>query len=327
MCCTRFFSKVLANKLKKILPHIITKHQSAFTKDRLISDNILIAFESLHSMQNHKSSKEGSMAINLDMSKAYDRVEWPFLECVMKKFRFNERWITLMMLCVSTVSYSILINGAPHGFIRPTRGIRQGNPLSHFLFLLCMEGLHGLLTKLATRGDIHGFSLSRRSPPLTHLLFADNSLFFCRSNPEECQKILEILQVYESSSGQQINKAKTTIFFSRSTSDEKRMMIKNTLGVEEIRSYEKYLGLPSLVGKNKKASFNYIKKRVWRKLQGWGEQLLSQVGREILIKAVVQAISTFTMHCFKLPIGLCDELEGLIRRFWWGQRGDRRKIH
>ena len=93
-------------------------------------------------------------------------------------------------------------------------------------------------------------------------------------------------------------------------------MIKNTLGVEEIRSYEKYLGLPSFVGKNKKASFNYIKERVWRKLQGWEKQLLSQAGREILIKAVVQTIPTYTMHCFKLPIGLCNELEGLIRRFW-----------
>ena len=161
----KIFSKVLANILKKILPHIITEHQSAFTKDRLISDNILIAFESLHNMQNYKSTKECYMAIKLDMSKAYDRVVLPFLECAMKKLGFNERWITFMMLCVSNVSYSILINGAPHGFIRPTRGIRQGDPLSPFLFLLCTEGLHGLLTQSAARGDIHGFSLSRRRPP------------------------------------------------------------------------------------------------------------------------------------------------------------------
>ena len=105
------------------------------------------------------------------------------------------------------------------------------------------------------------------------------------------------------------------------------MMIKNTLGVEEIRSYEKYLSLPSLVGKNKKASFNYIKKQVWRKLQGWEEQLLSQASREILIKAMIQTIPTYSMNCFKLSIGLCNELEGLIQKFWWGQRGDRRKIH
>ena len=82
----KIFSKVLANRLKKILPHIITEHQSVFTKDRLISDNILIAFESLHNMQNHKSSKEGYMAIKLDMNKAYDRVMWPFLECAMKNW-------------------------------------------------------------------------------------------------------------------------------------------------------------------------------------------------------------------------------------------------
>ena len=82
------------------------------------------------------------------------------------------------------VSYSILINGAPQGFIRPSRGIRQGDPLSPFLFLLCTEGLHGLLTQSALRGDIHDFSLSRRSPPLTHILFVDNSLLFCKSDSE-----------------------------------------------------------------------------------------------------------------------------------------------
>ena len=79
--------------------------------------------------------------------------------------------------------------------------------------------------------------------------------------------------------------------------------------------------------KNKKASFNYIKERVWRKLQGWEEKLLFQASREVLIKAVVQAIPTYTMNCFKLPTGLCNEIEGLIHKFWWGQKGDRRKIH
>ena len=215
------------------------------------------------------------MALKLDMSKAYDRVEWPFLECIMRKMGFDERWITFMMLCMSTVSYSILINGAPNGFIRPTRGIRQRDPLSPFLFLLCTEGLHGLITQSALRGDIHGFSLSKRSPSLTHLLFVDDSLLFCKSNVEECQKNLEILHIYERSSGQQINKAKTTIFFSKSTCEEEKLLIKDTLGVVEIRNYEAYLGLPSLVGKNKKASFNYIKERVWRKFQGWEEKLLS----------------------------------------------------
>ena len=124
----KIFSKVLANRLKTILPTIITEHQSAFTKNRLIYDNILMAFESLHSMNNMNSGKFRYMAIKLDMIKAYDRVEWGYLENVMRKMGFNERWIGLIMACVKTVSYSILINGEPQGFIQPTRGIRHFAP-------------------------------------------------------------------------------------------------------------------------------------------------------------------------------------------------------
>ena len=133
--------------------------------------------------------------------------------------------------------------------------------------------------------------------------------------------------MYGSFSGQQINRNKTTIFFSKLTSEEIREHIKQALGVPKIKPYEKYLGLPSFVGRKKKASFNFIKEKVWRKLLGWEEKLLSQARREILIKAIVQAIPTYTISCFKLPIGLSNELESLIRKFWWGQCRDRRKIH
>ena len=99
------------------------------------------------------------------------------------------------------------------------------------------------------------------------------------------------------------------------------------LGVNEVREYEKYLGFPAVVGRNKKESLNYIRERVWNKLQGWKEKLLSQAGKEVLLKAVVQAIPIFAMSCFKLPMGLIQDIEKLIRKFWWGQRGDQRKIH
>ena len=99
------------------------------------------------------------------------------------------------------------------------------------------------------------------------------------------------------------------------------------MGVPSIRQFEKYLGLPALVGRAKKQSFIYIKERVWKKLQGWKEKLLSQVGREVLIKSVIQAISTYTMCCFKLPKGLVRDLESMIRKFWWGYSGEHRKTH
>ena len=127
---------------------------------------------------------------------------------------------------------------------------------------------------------------------------------------------MNIFEIYGKCSGQQINRNKTTIFFSKSTSEEIKNQIKLALDVPEIVQYEKYLGLPSLIGRHKKASFNYIRERVWKKLQGWKEKLLSQAGKEILIKVVVQAIPTYTISCFKLPLELYVDIESLTRKFW-----------
>ena len=213
------------------------------------------------------------------------------------------------------------------GMIHPKRGIRQGDPLSPFLFLLCTEGLHALIKHSVRIGDLKGFSLCKRGLKLTHLFFANDSLLFCRASYEDCNNILKLLAKYESLSRQKINKDKTTIFFSKSTAEEAKANIKNLLQLQEVKSYEKYLGLPSFVGRGKKASFDYIKERVWRKLQGWESKLLSPADREVLIKSIIQVIPTYAMSCFKLPIGLCDDIKAMIRRYWWGQKGDRRKIN
>ena len=133
---------------------------------------------------------------------------------------------------------------------------------------------------------------------------------------EECGKVLEILEMYEATSRQKVNRSKTSLFFSKCTSTEVKHEIMVALDVLEIKQYEWYLGLPSFVGKGKKARFNNIKERVWRKLQGWEGKLLSQAGREVLLKAVIQVIPTYTMGCFKLPIGLCNEIKILIKKFW-----------
>jgi len=127
------------------------------------------------------------------------------------------------------------------------------------------------------------------------------------------------LKVNKKVSGQQINTGKTTLFFSKSVTETTKNAIKDLLGVSEIKKYEKYLGLPAVVGKKKRASLNYIKDKVWGQLQEWKEKLLFQARKEVLLKAVVQAIPTFVMGCFKLPLGLCRDIEMLIQKFWWGQ--------
>lgn len=129
-------------------------------------------------MKKYNSSTTSYMALKPNMCKAYDRVEWCFLEDLMRKMGFNERWIGLLMICVKTVTYSILVNGEQKVVIRPTREIRQGDPLSHFLFLLCIESLHGIINQVARMGEINKFSLCKRVPKLTHSLFADSSLLF-----------------------------------------------------------------------------------------------------------------------------------------------------
>ena len=231
------------------------------------------------------------------------------------------------MECITTVTYSILINGEPMGNIKPNKGIRQGDPLSPYLFLVCSEGLHRMIQRAACNGDIKGVSICRNRPKLTHLFFADDSLLFCWVTLQECRKVMEILAAYERVSGQRLNRDKTALFFSKSTALDHQTQIMEELRVSELKQYEDYLGLPAMVGRNKKASFGKIKQRVWKRMQGWEGKLLSQAGREILIKSVIQAIPTYTMGCFKLPSTLCHEIEIMVRKFWWGQRGGRRKIH
>ena len=120
----KIMSKILANRLKRILPVVIDESQSAFIPRRLITDNVLVAFETMHCINQRKKGKEALMAIKLDMSKAYDRVEWAYLEAMMRKMGFHEKWISLIMMCVNMVSFSVLINNEPKGKIIPSRGLR-----------------------------------------------------------------------------------------------------------------------------------------------------------------------------------------------------------
>jgi hypothetical protein len=254
-------------------------------------------------------------------------VEWVFLENIMRKMGFVDRWVQLIMKCVSSVSYKIKVNDSYTYRFLPQRGLRQGDPLSPYLFILCSEGLSALLQRAENERKITGIRICRKAPRVKHLFFADDSLILMKVEVSGAQELIRILQVYEGASGQMINKDKPSILFTPNTSEIVRNQIKLNMSINREAWTEKYLGLPVSVGISKKKTFEYIKKKIWDRIHGWQEKLLSKAGKEILVKVVAQSILTYAMSCFDLTKEFCDELSTMIGRYWWSQQDKMNKIH
>ncbi|XP_010445465.1 PREDICTED: uncharacterized protein LOC104728135 [Camelina sativa] len=292
----KIISKVLCQRLRTVLPSLVSETQSAFVEGRLISDNILIAQEMFHGLRTNPSCKGKFMAIKMDISKAYDRVEWSFVENVLRQFGFYEMWITCMC-CVKSVQYKVLLNGQAYGSINPCRGLRQGDPLSPYLFILCTEVIIAHLRKAERLKLLTGIKVSTASPAISHLLFVDDSLFFCRATKEQCEVVLGILNKYERVSGQQINFQKSSV---------------------------QYSGKP---GRGKNKSFSFVQDKLQARASGWPARLSSKGGKEVMIKSVATAVPTFVMSCFRLSKTVTRKLTSAISNFWWSSSGQSRGLH
>ena len=278
-------------------------------------------------MKRNKAKKHRHCALKLDMRKAYDRVEWSYLEAIMLKLGFSPAWVSLVMRMVSTVTFSVLFNGTPTETFKPSRGIRQGDPISPYLFLLAAEGLSFLLKSrsVVPSSSLQGLKVASSAPAVNHLLFADDSLLFVKASVEGAGEVSDLLDCYCQASGQRVNLEKSSVFFSKGCPEGVRNAMKQCLDIPNETLSEKYLGMPSDVGRSINGAFKYLKDRVWKQVQGWLENFLSFGGKEILIKSVAQAIPTYSMSCLKLPRGLCQHINGLLRNFWWGCRDGKRK--
>ncbi|XP_057803553.1 uncharacterized protein LOC131018874 [Salvia miltiorrhiza] len=262
----KIISKAITNRLKLCLPSIIHESQSAFVPGRHITDNALLAFEIFHILKLNKAKAHGIFAFKLDMAKAYDRVKWGFLESIM------------------------LHLGAS---FEPSRGLRQGDPLSPFLFLFCAEALSGLLRKAETNNLLHGARICRTAPRVSHILFADDCIIFGCGNSMEVSVVSGIIKTYEGVSGQLVNLDKSIIDFSGGIDDNMQQQLAEQLGVQRSGQRSTYLGIPNSVGRAKNEIFQMLVDRTRKKSKDWKMRFLS---------------------------GASKMLNSVVPRFFWGQK-------
>ena len=233
----------------------------------------------------------------------------------------------MILGCVTSVKYKVRYNDQEmEGFI-PTRGLRQGDPLSPYLFLICAKGLSSALAQAEEGHGIEGVRVCRNSPSVSHLPFDDDSLILMKADMNNATSLRQVLDEYCASSGQLVSEEKSIIFFSPNVDVEIKAQMCTELNIHTEAISEKYLGLPSMVGLDKSDSFVYLLERIIERLKGWKEKLLSTWAKEILLKAVIQSIPVFAMAVFKIPKKLCKEMNDAMSAFWWGDSEDQKKMH
>jgi hypothetical protein len=315
----KVIAKILVSRLRPLLANMISPCQSAFIPDRWIAENQLIVQELLHIFKRRKV-KGGFVAMKVDLQKAYDRVNWSFLEIVMTKFGFNETFTNWIMQCVSTVSFSILINGGKTEYFRPSRGLRQGDPLSPYLFIMCQEVLSRLIDREISNGALNGVKMNPAGVAFTHVMYADDLILFAKATNREVKVLNDCLENYCLWSGQIVNREKSGLVFSKLVTRERKRAVKEELNMKLISSNTKYLGAPLFAFRSRSKDFKFLQDKVETKLKGWRCKSLSWAGRSTLIKSVALAIPNYSFAAFDVPAVVCDKLDMVVRRFWWNPR-------
>lgn len=319
----KILSKVLANRLRETLPGIISPNQDGFVKGRQITDDIIIVHETLHSTLHRK---EAGMIIKTDMSKAYDRVAWDCLLDCLEAFGFGKVWRDWMRCCVSSVSFSVLINGRSTPFFRGSRGLRQGDPLSPFLFIIMAEMLGRATLEAQRMGMLSGLRATSNLDKIVLHQFVDDNIFLCRASLAEARALKSSLQAYQKATNQKINLDKSLAFFINTPEGQQRR-ISRILAMARGALPSSYLGMPLFVGKMRQSLWDPVVSRFNKKLAGWKGALLSWAGKIQLVVASLQSIHVYQMSVFKMPSKVIATLEGIMKRFLWSGSEDRRRFH
>lgn len=239
---------------------------------------------------------------------------------------FHDRWVDWIMWCVTSVSYTMLLNGKAYGNILSARRLRQGDPLSPFLFILCVEALIHVMKRSEMEGRINGIRLTPSCPAVPHFLFVDDSLIMCRATISDCEEILRCLTLYGDASGQLTNFQKSVVTFDSALEQHTKTSIKALRGINQEDKTGKYLGLPECFSGSKQEMLSFIGDRLHKRLQGWYAKTLSLGGKEVLSKSIAMALPIYAISCFRLSKNQCKKVTSAMIQIWWKSVEGKRKI-
>lgn len=315
-CCNviyKVISKIIANRLKDTLPGCISYNQSAFVKDRLLVENLLLATEIVKDY--HKEDVSPRCAMKIDIAKAFDSVHWPFLLNTLRALNMPEEFVHWIELCVCTPSFSVKVNGELAGFFQSKRGLRQGCALSPYLFVICMNVLSHLLDKAAAQKVI-GYHPKCQNILLTHLCFADDLLVFTDGTKRSIENVLKIFEDFAAISGLKISLEKSTLF-TAGLSEAQEGTILNSFPFASGSLPVRYLGLPLLSRRMTINDYLPLVEKIRKRMSSWTGRFLSYGGRLQLINSVITSMANFWLTAFRLPGSCLKEIERLCSAFLW----------
>ncbi|GJW63854.1 hypothetical protein Tco_0115738 [Tanacetum coccineum] len=318
-CCNVLFkciSKIIANRIKGSLMHLISPNQSAFVPGRSIADNILLTHELMHNY--HLDRGVARCAFKVDIQKAYDTVDWGFLKSVLIGFGFHEKMIAWIMECVSTTSFSINLNGSFHGHFKGKRGLRQGDPLSPYLFTMVMEVLTLILRRKIRNSDDFRYHRFCEDLELINLCFADDLFLFSHGDDKSAKVIMEALNEFKFASGLVPSLPKSTAYFCNVLNYTK-IAILQIMPFEEGSLPVKYLGVPLVPSRLVYKDCKELIEKVEGRINDWKNKSLSIAGRLQLIHSVIASLHVYWASMFVLPSRVLLDIEQSMRDFLWCQ--------
>ena len=311
----KVLSKVISNRLRRVMSSVISETQSAFIHGRQILDGILIANEIV---EDAKRLKKDLLLFKVDFEKAFDSIDWSYLESVMRKMNFPTLWRKWIMECISTTTTSVLVNGSPTDEFKFERGLRQGDPLSPFLFLIAVEGLNVMMKALVETDLFSGYKVGANNHvSITHLQFADDTVLIRERSWANIRSMKALLLLFEATSSLKVNFHKSMLL-GVNIHDSWLAEAASVLNCKLGKAPFLYLGLP-IGGDPRKLKFwQPLMDRIKSRLSGWKSRNLSLGGRLVLLKSVLSSLPLYFLSFFKAPADIISSIESLFNCFFWG---------